>query len=177
MMDVPATHHMIFPMLCDSLSTSNDESSTGSLAMKSDTTKSLQEEQYWESLCSDNSLGISIRLNPLYGIDIHETESPGLIADVKFPIVESVSKHQVLDSLRKSLPVSPLLGPLNKKKENIDPTRLTVGIDSKGMTERKYEGAANYWQERAKYEEIRARLVCLRSHHTHDESNHAKICW
>ena len=170
-----AAHHIVFSMLCDSLSTGNDESNVGSLAMMSDTTKSLQEEQYGESLCSDNSLGISIRKNPLYGIDIHETESPGLITGVEFPIVESVSKHHVLDSLRKSLPDSPLREPLNKKQENIDPTRISVGIDSKGMTERKYDGAANYWQERAKYEEIRARLVCLRSHYTHDKYNYILV--
>ena len=160
-----AAHHTVFSMLCDSLSTGNDESNAGSLVMKSDTTKSLQEEQYGESLCSDNS----IHTNPLYGI--HGTESPGLITGVEFPIVESVSKHHVLDSLRKSLPVSPLREPLNQKQENMDPTRISVGTDSKGITESKYDGAANYWQERAKYEEIRARLVCLRHHYTHDKYN------
>lgn len=173
MRDEPASHHLVFEMLCDSSSKSNDRSSTRSLAMKSDTRKSLQEqceEHCGDSFCCDSSLEIIIRTNPLYGIDIHDMELPGSTTGREVHITHSVSKYHVLDSPRDVLPVSPVCGPLSQKKENMDPKRLSYAIDSKIITERKYEGAANYWQERAKYEEIRARLVRLQPHHTHKKS-------
>lgn len=168
MRDDPASHYMAFSMLCDSLSNSKSGNCTGTLAMKADTGKSLQ-EQYGERLCCDTSLQISIRTNPLYEIDIHDTESPGLVTGTVVPTVPSISKHHVLDSPRKSLSFSPVRGFLSQKKENTDPKRISYAIDSKFMTERKYEGAAHYWQERAKYGEIIARLVRQQPHHTEDK--------